>query len=702
MQALRTRIAARMPYPLVLQGLVALSLLAAPLAVLSGGLAALRPEAAHAFGIFTLLISLHLVLVLLVPVRRLPTWLQLGYLIGQCGLTAAAQFVLPAPTLSYIYLTIVLQALYLFRPWLWIPFAVAVWLVWSGALIVNTRNVLAWLQSNLVFAFPATCVLIAAILYVRQQRRHEQIQRLLAQVEQQYQALNQTFDTLQQRAAQEERDHVVQTVISDLRAALAGVEQSTASAIAQAQQNLSRLQSQIAQSRSAAGAAIERLRSAVATLRSIEPEPPAATLAHDAAGLPFGFGLRVGDGMLTSSLSTRVLAWVLPFVFLFVALPLAFIQAPASARPLALVAAGLLLVVCYLLTQWVRRTVLIQIGLIAQTAAVIAMAGFGQTLALLLGLLLVIWQIVLRLAPGQIAAFLIALLAALATALIWRPFAFDETGHPLVIAIAGIAVTGMLYMARVQFARRHSAEMQLVNLARLTHELALQANEVRTLAVAAERTRLAREFHDDLGSQLVLINLQLQMAEELIEEDPAAALSQLHATRQLLHRAWQNVFHATDAVLLIDGHSLAPALHDLVAQCRLSAGARISLYIAHPLDDLAPAVACTIYRAAQEGLTNACKHARAGEIALLLDCAAGEVNLSVCDDGLGKAEDAAAPGGGYGLRGLRERAEMLCGQVFAGPLPGRGFGLFVRLPIDVADTLDDHRMLEALSGERYG
>lgn len=690
-----------MPYPLVLQGLVALSLLAAPLAVLSGGLAVLRPEAADAFGTFALLIGLHLVLVFLVPVRRLPTWLQVLYLVGQCALTATTQFVLPAPTLNYVYLTIVLQAIYLFRPWLWIPFAVAVWLVWSGALIIDTRSVLAWLQSNLVFAFPATCVLIAAILYVRQQRRHEQIQRLLDQVEQQYQTLNQTLGTLQQRAAQEERDQVVQTVISDLRAALAGAEQSTASAIAQAQQNFSRLQGQIAQSRSAAGTAIERLRSAVATLRNTEP--PVASESSEPARLPFGFGMRIGDGMLTSSLSTRVLAWVLPFVFLFVALPLAFMQAPSSARPLALIGAGLLLILFYLLTQWARQTVLIQIGLIAQTAAVIAMAGFGQTLALLLGLLLVIWQIVLRLAPGQIAAFLLALLAALATALLWRqPLAFDETAHPLVIAIAGIAVTGMLYMARVQFARRHSAEVQLVNLARLTHELERQAYEVRTLAVAAERTRLAREFHDDLGSQLVLINLQLQMAEELIEEDPDAALSQLHATRQLLHQAWQNVFNAADAALLIDGSSLGPALHDLVAQCRLGASARISLYIAHPLDELSPAVACTIYRAAQEGLANACKHARAGEIALLLDCAEGEVNLSICDDGQGQPESTVVSSGGYGLRGLRERAEMLSGQVFAGPLPGRGFGLFVRLPIDALDATAAGSTLEALPGESHG
>jgi signal transduction histidine kinase len=328
------------------------------------------------------------------------------------------------------------------------------------------------------------------------------------------------------------------------------------------------------------------------------------------------------------------------------------------------------------------------------------MAGFGQTLALLLGLLLVIWQIVLRLSPGQIAAFLLALLAALITALLWRqPLAFDETAHPLVIAIAGIAVTGMLYMARVQFARRHSAEVQLVNLARLTYELELQATEVRTLAVTSERTRLAREFHDDLGSQLVLINLQLQMAEELIEEEPDAALDQLHATRQLLHQAWQSVFNATDAALLIDGSSLAPALHDLVAQCRLGANARISLYITRPLDDLTPAVACTIYRAAQEGLTNACKHAQAGEIAVLLDCEDGEVNLSVCDDGSGKLDDSAATSGGYGLRGLRERAEMLQGQVFAGPLPGRGFGLFVRLPIDATDATETDSLRNARGGD---
>ena len=92
----------------------------------------------------------------------MPRWLQIFFLVYQCGSAVIMQTLAPAPLTGYVYLSIVLQSIVLFPLWLWIPFAVSVYAVWSGLLAIATMNALTWLQGNLALAFPATCAIIAA------------------------------------------------------------------------------------------------------------------------------------------------------------------------------------------------------------------------------------------------------------------------------------------------------------------------------------------------------------------------------------------------------------------------------------------------------------------------------------------------------------------------------------------------------------
>lgn len=677
-------------YPRLLQALVSLILLATPFSAIGieqGGMLAYSEQS---LWLLVALIGGYLFAFWLVPVRCLPRWLQLLYLIGQCGLTAAAWAVQPAPMLDYVYLTIVLQAIYLFRAWLWIPFASGVWLVWSGTLMIASTNLLEWLKSNLVFAFPVTCVLIAAILYARQNRRYEQVQQVLQQMQHQYDALVLHLRDVQQRAALEERHRLAQTITSDVNAALVQTEQSVSAAIYHAQTNLARLQVPIAQTRLAASAAVERLRNAIITLRGSDDDVPLPPAPNDAT-----ITLPSADPLL-SSVTARVLSWVLPSVFVTLALVLLLLQQPLSLGLLLyFVLFCVVLLLTYGLTQRMRHPVWMQVGLAVQVLAVLALTMLTQTLPLLLGLLLVIWQIALRFSPGQIIAFLAGMQTATGMVVLHVLPAPPEFGtNLLVFGVACAVLAGLLWMARAQLNRRHQDEQHLVHLTRLTDELEQQAGQLRALAVAAERTRLAREFHDDLGSQLVLINVQLQVAEELIEEEPGAALEQLVATREQLRTAWRSVLAAADATLTIDGPSLEPALRELIAQCRPLTSARIGLHIAGMLQTLHPPVACTIYRAAQEGLTNACKYARAQHIVIIVAQDSTQVTVSVCDDGYelpaARADEPSDDGapllgiqGGFGLTGLRERAALLGGSLNAGPLPNQGFGLHLTIPLTI-------------------
>jgi signal transduction histidine kinase len=585
--------------------------------------------------------------------------------------------VMPSQLLGYVYLVIVLQAVYLFKPIVWIAFAGCVYVLWSGQLMIASASLLDWLRGNLSLAFPVLCILIAAALYARQHQRHEQVEHILQQMQRRYDTLLLHLRDAPERAALAERQRLAQTIASDITAALAQTEQSIASAISQAQTNFARFETTVAQARATAAASIDRMRAAVASLRlgardeyAPEPRAPAPVLPPDE---------------LMTMRSQRALLWVLPLAFVAVALPLALLQrsaTPAAAALFALCSAAL--VAGYVFTQRIRNPLLVHVGLAGQTAAVLGMVFVTQALPLTLGLLLVIWQIAMRLSAGQIVTFLVGVQAMIGLAIARvLPVPVIDGTQLLIFCVACAAVIGLVGTARRQLNRRRQAEARLALLDGLTGELERQVQQVRALAAAVERTRLAREIHDDLGHRLMLLNIQLQLVEDLIDDEPDAALSQLCSTREQLREAWSSVLGAADAVLTVDGPTLADALGRLIAHCRVLTAMRLELRTIGDLTQLEPAAACAIYRAVQEGLTNAWKHAQARRAQVLVYCDDVVAQASVRDDGQGRAIAEAARGeaGHFGLAGLRERAEILGGSLEAGRLPEGGFLLSMTVPL---------------------
>lgn len=664
------------PYPPAVQAVITLVLLATPLSAF--GMEGFTQPTVRWWAM-TGLVGLHLLSVSLVPARRLPTWARLLVLLGQCVLAVAGQILLDTPLHGYLYLTIIMQAIAVLRPWLWISFAVVVWGVWNGGLIAAQYSLPGWIQSNLALIFPATCTIIAVIVYLRQQQRSEQARYLLAQMQQRYDSLTSALRDMQQHVMLEERRRLTQTIASEVQAALARTEQSATTALTQAQSNLNRLQALVAQTRASAGVAIDRLRQSVATLRhGDQPAPIQPRVAAVAAA-------GAAEESVLSPLSRRVLTWVLPIVFLALALPLTVIEGhPTNNVLLPVLALGLLLLPTYVFTQWVRNPLLLQAGLAGQTFAVVTMSLLTQTIPPLLGLLLVIWQIVERLSLIQILLFLVGVPASLGLLIVnLRLSAITAEGW-LICAAAAVAVGGPLLLARRQQQRRHHDELRM---ALLDAEIEQQTDEVRALAVAAERARMAREFHDDLGSQLVLINLQLQLAEDLAEEDPGVALAQLQTSREQLHTAWRRVLAVADAELSFDNVGLRVALDDLIRHSREITPAQVDLLVEGSLEDLAPPVAWVIYRTVQEGLTNACKHARPSRIGVQIIAVVGYVTITIINDDQPDAHARAfasitSAHGSYGLIGLRERAEALGGGIEALPLGDGGFRLRAVIPAE--------------------
>lgn len=675
-QQLTRRLIARTPYPLALQSLISLVLLATvPSALAENGyLLSAR------FGLLCALVGLALAVCWCVPVRKANAWLQLAYLCLQLVAAALADVIVPSQLLGYVYLVIVLQAVYLFKPLLWILFAVGAYILWSGSLMIASATLIDWTRGNLALAFPVLCILVAAIMYARQHQRSEQVQQVLQQMQQRYDTLLLHLRDAQQLATLEERQRLTQTIARDITVALAQIEQNIASAISQAQTNLPRFETTLAQTRAAATAAIERLRSAVATLR--------LSARDDCVTEPHPLALTLPLAELMTVRSQRALTWFLPLAFAAIVLPLTLLQhpvTPALAAIFALSCATLL--GGYIFTQRIRNPLLVQLGLTGQVLAVLGIVFTTQALPLTFGLLLVIWQMALRLSAGQIVTFLVGLqtmIALVLTRVLPVP-AVDQT-QLLIFAVACAAVIGLVGPARRQLSQRRKVETRLAQLARLTDELEQQVAQVSALGVAVERTRVAREFHDDLGHRLVLLNVQLQLVDDLIAEDPAAALSQLCSTREQLHEAWSSVLGTADLALALDGTTLASALDRLVDQCGTLTSMRISLRVIGDLADFDAAIACAIYRAVQEGLTNTYKYAQAQQADVMVYCDNVVVQVRVRDDGCGAGPAVATaivPGadGHFGLVGLRERAELLGGSVEAGPRPEVGFELTMTIPI---------------------
>jgi signal transduction histidine kinase len=204
-------------------------------------------------------------------------------------------------------------------------------------------------------------------------------------------------------------------------------------------------------------------------------------------------------------------------------------------------------------------------------------------------------------------------------------------------------------------------------------------------AVAAERTRIARELHDIVAHHLSVVILQAAGA-RVSGKPPAGSLEKIeHSGRQALTELRRLVGvlreqHEEPELAPQPGLGEVPALAETVR----AAGIPVRLVIAAELGDgartaLPAALEVSAYRIVQEALTNVLKHAGAAHAEVAIGCADEVVTIEVTDDGAGV--DATLAPGGHGLVGMRERVALFGGDFQAGPRPGGGFGVRARLPL---------------------
>lgn len=194
--------------------------------------------------------------------------------------------------------------------------------------------------------------------------------------------------------------------------------------------------------------------------------------------------------------------------------------------------------------------------------------------------------------------------------------------------------------------------------------LRLALAEVAELSAAAERGRVARDIHDSLGHHLTAVSIQLEKATAFRDLDPAAAEQAVRDARASAARALDEVRGAVRA--LAAPFSLAGALADLAGdggggQCA------VDVQVRGEEGGLPVAARVALFRVAQEGVTNARRHAGAGRVTVRATFDGATARLVVADDGRGFADGTAD---GFGLRGIRERVAAVGGSLDVTGRPG--------------------------------
>ncbi len=213
----------------------------------------------------------------------------------------------------------------------------------------------------------------------------------------------------------------------------------------------------------------------------------------------------------------------------------------------------------------------------------------------------------------------------------------------------------------------------------LSEELRRLARHAETVR-EAERARIARELHDELGQSLTALALDLHWLRDRTTaelRERADSLSVLVGdTIQRLRRICTDLRPA-----VLDDLGLPAAIEWQAREFQARTGVRVHVALTDVAPRLLPEQATAVFRILQESLTNVARHARATQVRVALRVRAGALTLHVRDNGIGIAPERAAASGSLGLLGMRERALHWQGTLDVAGKPGRGTTVTLRMPI---------------------
>jgi signal transduction histidine kinase/ABC-type uncharacterized transport system substrate-binding protein len=265
--------------------------------------------------------------------------------------------------------------------------------------------------------------------------------------------------------------------------------------------------------------------------------------------------------------------------------------------------------------------------------------------------------------------------------LTWRRYLWPLVAASLLVAAQG-AIIGTLL---VQRRSRRRVEAAL----RLSEEKARASyDEVRDLAgrlISAregERTRIARDLHDDIGQRVASLSIALSRIQRQIPDAANPARQSLSALEQQSTQLSADVRHLSHELHpgALEHLGLLEALRERCDDFKQESGLTVELDVADAWRDVSDALALCLYRVAQEALRNVATHAKAQNVTISLQQLNGHVMMHVIDDGCGFDPTAKSRRVGLGLVSLNERVHMLGGTLEVTAGRGAGTRVAVTLP----------------------
>lgn len=320
-----------------------------------------------------------------------------------------------------------------------------------------------------------------------------------------------------------------------------------------------------------------------------------------------------------------------------------------------------------------RRAPLAVLAIVVVAVSVVA-AGFGPTGGEAAVLVALGTVAACELRTRRVASAVAVVVAGLVVAIV----ALEPDALLQQLATSLAAVSAAVAIGVAARARRAQLTALADRAVRLERERAQEAE----LAVAAERTRIARELHDVVAHNVSVMVALAHGAQHTIDDAPDQARE---AMGHVAAAGREALIELRELVgVLGDRHAeRAPQpgidqLDELVDRVR-AAGLHVRLRVEGEPAALSPLAEVTLYRIAQEALTNVLRHADAPTaVDVQLRWLADGVELEILDDGRAPEPSSA---GGRGLVGMRERAAVHGATLAAGPLPGAGWRVATRLPL---------------------
>jgi signal transduction histidine kinase len=228
-----------------------------------------------------------------------------------------------------------------------------------------------------------------------------------------------------------------------------------------------------------------------------------------------------------------------------------------------------------------------------------------------------------------------------------------------------------------------------VDLYNKTRELNRQAEQLSALSAHLEtvredeKIRLARELHDEIGSHLTAVKLDLAWVHERLKDQPGPMREKVGEAMELVQVVVQSQRRIINDLRpsILDDFGIGAAIQWQAREftSRHKIPCEVILY-----DDearLEPAQSVTVYRVLQEALTNIARHANATEVHLSLSRDDDVVAMEIRDNGIGITPEDHMKPGSHGLQGMMERVRQLGGSITIAGEPGKGTAIEIQLPV---------------------